>query len=397
MKPTVIIYRDRLLYPSETFIREQAESMRRFTPYYVGARPTNGLKTPPERTLLIGDVGPTGRCKEILFKGLHLAPFLMPHLRRLRPQLVHAHFGLDAVEVMPLAAKLGVPLVATYHGHDVNVADAITAKHRRGRRYLRLRHQLRDFCGLNIVVSRSVERDLRARGFVDRNIFLHYIGVDVDKFRPDPAQLREDVVLFVGRLVEMKGCEFAIRAMAEVQQQHRGVRLVLIGDGVLRPELEQLARTLNCNAEFLGVQPPHMVWSWMNRARIFCTPSVSARSGNVETFGIVFIEAQSMELPVVSTTAGGIPEAVEDGVTGLLAPERDHRALAGHLHTLLSDNALCQRLSWAGRERVCRNFNLLTQTTILESKYEQLIERWLATGQRVPSLDDSLLASGAAA
>jgi glycosyltransferase involved in cell wall biosynthesis len=175
--------------------------------------------------------------------------------------------------------------------------------------------------------------------------------------------------------------------MAEVQQQHSGVRLVVIGDGVLRPELEQFARKLNCNAEFLGVQPPPMVRSWMNRARIFCTPSVTARSGNVETFGIVFIEAQAMELPVVSTNSGGIPEAVEDGVTGLLAPERDHRTLASHLHMLLSDDILWQRFAQAGYERVCRNFNLRTQTAILEFKYEQVIERWLATGQRVPSLD----------
>lgn len=109
MKPNVLIYRDRLLYPSETFIREQTESLERFTPYYLGARPIRGIETPSERTLFIGSSGSIGRMNEILFKGLHLAPFTFNRLRRIRPQLIHAHFGMDAVEAMPIARRLGVP------------------------------------------------------------------------------------------------------------------------------------------------------------------------------------------------------------------------------------------------------------------------------------------------
>jgi glycosyltransferase involved in cell wall biosynthesis len=262
---------------------------------------------------------------------------------------------------------------------------------RRGRRYLRLRHQLGRFSSLNVVVSRNVYRDLLSRGFVDRNIFLHYIGVDVRKFTRNPATVRENIVLFVGRLVEMKGCEYAIRAMAAVQQEFADTRLVIIGDGPLRQSLETLARQLNCRCEFLGVQPPENVREWMSRARVFCTPSVVAKSGNVETFGIVFIEAQAMELPVVSTTAGGIPEAVENGITGLLAPERDWRTLAAHLHTMLMDRVAWKKFSVAGRERVVRQFNLESQTRILEQKYDQVIEGWLSTGIRSsPLVSDEL-------
>jgi colanic acid/amylovoran biosynthesis glycosyltransferase len=385
MKPNVLIYRDRLLYPSETFIREQTESLERFTPYYLGARPIRGIETPGARTLFIGGSGAIGRMNEILFKGLHMAPFTFNRLSRIRPQLIHAHFGMDAVEAMPIARRLRVPLVVTFHGHDVNVNDAVTAMNRRGRRYLRHRHQLGKFSSLNIVVSRSAHRDLLARGFVNRDIFLHYIGVDVTKFSRNFAVARENIVLFVGRLVEMKGCEYAIRAMAALQQEIADTRLVIIGDGPLRPSLEMLARELNCRCEFLGVQSSEAVRGWMSRARVFCTPSVTATSGNVEAFGIVFIEAQAMELPVVSTTAGGIPEAVENGVTGLLAPEKDWRALAAHLHTMLTDFVLWEKFSLAGRQRVCREFNLQSQTRILEAKYQEVIEKWLATGVR-PSL-----------
>lgn len=377
MNSNLLIYRDRLLYPSETFIREQAESMRRFTPFYLGARPTAGLLTPPERTMFIGESGLLARFNEILFKGLHQAPFLMQRLRRIKPQLLHAHFGLDAVEAMPLAAHLGIPLVATYHGYDVNPADSVKDQHRRGRRYLRRRHLLGDFCCLNIAVSRSVERDLRALGFVNRNIFLHYIGVDVEKFHRTDDPPREKIVLFVGRLEDVKGAEFAIRAMAEVQQQHSGLRLVLIGDGPLRAELEQLARELNCRAEFLGVLPPEAVRAWMSRARLLCNPSVTAKDGNVEALGMVFLEAQSMELPIVSTISGGIPEAVENAGTGVLVPEKDWRALAASLHSLLVDTAMWQKFSIAGRQRVIELFNLHRQTEKLEIKYEEVIEQWL--------------------
>lgn len=282
--------------------------------------------------------------------------------------------------------------MVTFHGHDVNVSDEVTAMNRRGRRYLRNRHKLGKFASLNIVVSRNVHRDLLSRGFVDRDIFLHYIGVDVNKFARNRAVTRENIVLFVGRLVEMKGCEYAIRAMAALQQEIADTRLVIIGDGPLRPSLEMLARQLNCHCEFLGVQPSEAVRGWMSRARVFCTPSVTAKSGNVEAFGIVFIEAQAMELPVVSTTAGGIPEAVEHGVTGLLAPERDWRALAAHLHTMVTDGVAWEKFSLAGRQRVCRDFNLENQTRILEGKYQEVIDKWLGTEVRhAPSTADELV------
>lgn len=80
-----------------------------------------------------------------------------------------------------------------------------------------------------------------------------------------------------------------------------------------------------------------------------------------------------MGLPVVSFASGGVPEAVWDGVTGFLAPERDTEALAYHLQKLLRDEALCARMGCAGRKRVCANFDLRTQTAKLEELYLQVL------------------------
>jgi len=93
VKKNVVFYRDRLLPLSETFIKEQGESLGRFTPYYLGARPSDGIALPPQQTMFIGGKGPVGRVQEVLFKGLHFAPGAMRKLRTLSPALVHAHFA----------------------------------------------------------------------------------------------------------------------------------------------------------------------------------------------------------------------------------------------------------------------------------------------------------------
>jgi glycosyltransferase involved in cell wall biosynthesis len=88
---------------------------------------------------------------------------------------------------------------------------------------------------------------------------------------------------------------------------------------------------------------------------------------------MVFIEAQAMGLPVVSTRSGGIPEAVKDGETGLLVAERDPWALADAILRLMQDDELWKRYSLAGRKRVVDNFNLVKQTRRLEYVFEQLL------------------------
>ena len=111
----------------------------------------------------------------------------------------------------------------------------------------------------------------------------------------------------------------------------------------------------------------------MARASVFCVPSVVASSGDAEGFGIVFIEAQAMGLPVVSTRTGGIPEAVEDGETGLLVTQNDPEELAQSILRLLQDDELWRRFSSAGRKRVVSQFNLVQQTRRLEDLFSEIV------------------------
>jgi glycosyltransferase involved in cell wall biosynthesis len=161
--------------------------------------------------------------------------------------------------------------------------------------------------------------------------------------------------------------------MAEVQHRCADAQLVVIGHGPLRADCEALAATLQVRCLFLGSQPPAVVQEWMARATVFCVPSVVATSGDAEGFGIVFIEAQAMGLPVVSTRSGGIPEAVEDGQTGLLVAEDDRKELAAAIIRLIQDESLWKRFSLAGRRRVLKWFDLAQQTQRLENIFASLL------------------------
>ena len=140
-----------------------------------------------------------------------------------------------------------------------------------------------------------------------------------------------NMVLYVGRLVPYKGCDYLLRAMQRVQQQRPQAHLIVIGEGFFRSHLEQLAAELGVRCQFLGEKPQKEIRSWYERARVFCGPSVTLEDGMSEAFGNVFSEAQAMGVPVVSFQHGGIPETMQGGITGLLAPERDVPTLAKHL------------------------------------------------------------------
>ncbi len=378
----VVIYRDVLLPYSETFVRDQAEGLERFTPYYVGSRRVAGLPIPAERTLVLNGGGAFGKAREVAYKlggSTFGASALYRRVERLNPVLVHAHFGPDGVSALRLARALRVPLLVTFHGFDATIKDEHARRSfYRHRVYLRRRAELQREGRLFLAVSGFLQERLLEQGFPPERTVVHYNGVDTEVFRPDPAVRREPVVLFVGRLVEKKGCEYLIRAMSLVQARRPDVELVVIGTGPLAASLKGLARDLLRRYHFLGAQPPESVRAWMGRAMILSVPSVAARSGDAEGFGLVFAEAQATSLPVVSFATGPIPEVVVHGETGLLAPERDWKTLGAYITLLVEDEALRQRMGEKGEERVRAMFDLRKRTRALEEIYAALAEEGAA-------------------
>lgn len=381
LNPRVVIFCDHLLYPSETFIRAQAQALSRFTPVYAGSRRVRGLDLPSESTYTVSNGDVNGKVREVMFKLFGTAPHLVERLRAVDPVLIHSHFGPDGLRALPLARKLCLPLIVTFHGSDATATDVRHVKAPFGhRRYLVQRGVLRRGATLFLAVSEFIRRKLLEQHFPADKTLVHYVGVDTRLFSPVQGE-QESTVLFVGRLADRKGAEFLIRAMSEVQKENPAAELVMIGDGVLRGDLEKLASESVKRYRFLGVQPPNVVREWLDRASVFCAPSIKGRSGEEEAFGMVFAEAQAMEKPVVSFATGGIPEAVLHGETGLLAPDRDWPTLAQYLSLLLKNADLRHKFGVAGRQRVLQLFDLNTQTSTLEKIYDGVLAA-AAIGER---------------
>jgi colanic acid/amylovoran biosynthesis glycosyltransferase len=360
----VLIFKEWLLPPSETFILAQATALSEYVSIFAGLERAHPSLALPQEPILLSDRGPSiSGLRAKLYRRIGIAPFFHRKAKRSRPHLVHAHFASGGRAALPLARALRVPLLVTLHGADVTVRGSRAGVYR----------QLGEHASLFLCISSFIRDRALEAGFPSHKLLVHYIGIDRDLFSPSPSLEPTMGVLFVGRLVEKKGCEYLLRAMQLVQRAHPQCELTVIGDGPLRPSLETLAKELNIRCRFRGIQPAAVIRESLWRAKVFCVPSVTAANGDSEGLGIVFAEAQAMGVPVVSTTHGGIPEVVADRVTGLLVPERDYQALADALSLLLEDSDLWRSLHDESLRRMQQYFDLRTQTALLENIYNQVI------------------------
>jgi colanic acid/amylovoran biosynthesis glycosyltransferase len=367
--PVVGIWRNDWLPWSETFVRNQACALERWSPRKVGLHRLREPLVDPDFVTLaptrLTDLFRKVQVRDIRFhrSGLLRLGRAADYLVGQKAQLVHAHFGIDGVLGMEVARRAGLPLVVTFHGYDVNQAHPEAA-----RSYERLfgtAHTL-------IAISEFIGRRLEARGAPPEKIVVSPIGIPV--VEPHP---RRDVggVCFVGRLIPVKGVGDLIQAMALLPDRFKGTPLRIIGDGPLRAELEARARSLGVNAIFLGYQSSAEVARTLAESRMFCAPSKRSPYGDTEGLGLVILEASAQELPVVGTRHGGIPEAIEEDVTGLLVEEGDVAQLSRAIQRLLEDDGLAEDMGRAGRARVLDRFDIKTRTADLEAIYDRAAGR----------------------
>lgn len=240
----------------------------------------------------------------------------------------------------------------TFHGYDVTSeplrADAA------GRRYVRGLTEVFAYAHTLIAVSDYVASRLGQLGAPAQKIRVQYIGIPTASAPPDPGN-RNYGIVFVGRLVERKGVIDLIEAVAALPGKFRSVPVTIVGDGPLRATLERAGETAGIQMTWRGFLSPAEVTEVLQRNTIFCAPSSTATNGDAEAFGMVYLEAALQALPVVAYSHAGVPEAVQDGVTGLLCPEKDMVALSHNLQSLLEDPERATSLGNNGRARVLRD------------------------------------------
>ena len=376
---SVGIFRLRYPFISETFVTTQALALTNYYPLILSRKKYFGAEL---QGVAVSDADPFGVRQAWL--ALTRSPsFFLKDARVRKLSLIHAHFGMDGVYALKLAERLSVPLVVTYHGVDATSSMSRLFSAFFGVSvftYARCLHLLKKRGAAFIAVSDFIRDCLLSKGFSPEKVHRLYIGVDTGRFSPlseSTEKVAERYILNVARHVSVKGVGTTLRAFARVAREFPEVNLVQVGVGPLTESHRRLSRELGIadRVRFLGNLPHESVLHLMQRSEIVALTSETANTGAREALGMVLNEASSCGIPVVATRSGGIPEAVIDGETGFLSPERDDQSLAENLARLLVDNELRQRFGAGGRKFVCERFCLRKQTSKLELLYDQLVKR----------------------
>jgi colanic acid/amylovoran biosynthesis glycosyltransferase len=288
-----------------------------------------------------------------------------------RFDIVHAHFGPSGIHALYLQ-QIGIrgKYITTFHGYDVS--KYIREK---GKDVYRELFKRQDLFTYN---SDATKQKLLGLNCPPEKLIKVPMGVNLERMPFAERRVRggEPVnILSVGRLVEMKGREYAIRAVASVRTRFPEIIYNIVGDGPLRQSLQHLINDLGVSnsVHVLGWVSSEQLDSLYQSSHIFLHPSVTASDGNMEGQGVVLLEAQAYGLPVVATMHGAFPESVLDGKSAFLVPERDVDALTERLEYLLGHPELWAQMGRWGRRFVEENYDLRKLNRQLADVYQALL------------------------
>jgi glycosyltransferase involved in cell wall biosynthesis len=363
----------------------------------------NGLREIGQRSALVAH--PDGELRRRAAEGLDLIPIaprmemdlhagwkLARVIKRLAPDIIHAH-DPHGVAMASLALSLGSSSAKGARGGDTAARPALVASrrvdfHLKGNSFSRWKYRQVDCF---IAASEAIRRMLVQDGVPeDRTVTVHE-GIDIDHvlaalpvdvhaafFLPHGAP----VVGNVAALVPHKGQRDLIEAAHLVVQDLPDARFVILGEGELRDHLERLVRERRLEKHVLLPGFRTDVLGCMKAFDLFAMSSVT------EGLGTALLDAMACGLPIVATRAGGIPEIVDDEVTGALVPVRDHHAMAAAIVRLLNDTALARRMGEAGFARVRERFTVERMVEQTAAVYARVAGRPRAADTARPSADD---------
>jgi glycosyltransferase involved in cell wall biosynthesis len=289
-------------------------------------------------------------------------------LTKIDARLLHIYFGHIAVHLLPLIRAWTKPSIVSFHGADVMVDMGKPA-------YREATRQMLDAVKLVLVRSESLRRKVIHLGCDEKKIEVQRTGIPLDEF---PFRERNFVAVatewrFVQacRLIEKKGLPVTLRAFASFLRKYPEATLTIAGQGPLLGQLQGLARELKIDScvSFTGFISQDQLRDIFYASHIFLHPSETGRDGNQEGIPNSLLEAMASGLPVFATQHGGIPEAIEHGVSGVLVAERNDQELARALLSAVRDPDFLSRIARAGAEVVAQEFDQRIQVRRLEDIY----------------------------
>jgi colanic acid/amylovoran biosynthesis glycosyltransferase len=298
---------------------------------------------------------------------------LLSVLSETHARLLHIYFGHIGVHLLPLIRAWKNPSVVSFHGADVMVDMNKPA-------YREATLQMLDAVTLVLVRSESLRQAVIDLGCDPAKIEIQRTGIPLEEFPfRDRVVPKNGEWQFVqaGRLIEKKGLPVTLPAFSTFSKQHPNASLTIAGEGPLLSELQRLARELGVadRVSFTGFISQEQLREIYYSSHIFLHPSQTGRDGNQEGIPNSMLEAMAAGLPVFATEHGGIPEAIENGVSGVLVRERDHEAFARALLNAVQDPAFLSQIARAGAQAVRQNFDSAAQAQRLEDIYLGVIAR----------------------
>jgi glycosyltransferase involved in cell wall biosynthesis len=381
-KHAIAVYVRYYLSPSETFVHRQLLGISSgFDPIVITSSVTNRELFPVEQVHACAK-GFLGKVQNRLVQKLSgryvwatkkQQNYWRQILTKNKVRLIHSHFGHFALDILPVARSLGIPLLVTFHGIDAS-------QMLNDRSYTDALKPLFEYAHA-ITVSRNMLERLTKYGLDPERTDVHYIGVPVENFEfTERKPLRDKIannepLLFVqvSNFVEKKGHRYTIEAFAKYANSFPDHRLVLAGDGPLREGIQSMCRSLGIEdkVEFPGKVVREEVSDLMRSADVFLHHSVTSKDGDMEGLPTVLMEAMSTGLVTVTTRHSGIPELVEDGIDGYLVDERDVATYSQKLTDLLTTDYDMGRRA---RQKIEDKFNMSKQNLELQRIYAIIID-----------------------
>lgn len=361
-----VVWKDGWLGHSETFVRDQLDSLHNWDFIKLGFHRTSDPLVEPDYAPYSNDV-----VSRNLRKALGTTPFNSQYKKRIENSdatILYAHFLSGGLNTATLALNTGLPLFTTLHNSRISFAESGLSSSFRPIYERRLQKVSKIGTKFLAVSSYVADKAIMA-GLPADKVEVHHIGTRI--VPPVPSDNRNGII-FVGRLIEMKGARDLLDAVDKLPEPLRSTPITIVGDGAQRGSLEESAKKIKLNVTFLGWKPSSELPKLLSQHEIFCGPSKADAKGVREGFGMVFLEAALQELACVAYRSGGVSDAVSADETGILVEEGNIDQLSAALEILLNNRATSRELGVAGRLRVEKDFDLNVQSDKLHEIFRSV-------------------------
>src|SRR3972149_10019045 len=281
----------------------------------------------------------------------------------IKPHIIHAHFGPNGYDMIPIKEKYKIHLITSFYGYDMSSLP-------KNRRVRKKYTELFKYGDIFLTEGPHMREKLIELGAPEQKVRIQRIAINIDKYPAWEPSIEKNIILFVGRFVEKKGLIYALEAINILIKEGYVLEFNIIGGGPLYKNIKKFIdkNQIGEYVNILGMKPHDMVINEIKKAHVFIHPSVTSSTGETEGGApTVLLEAQAIGTPIVTTFHADIPNIVPNDPGIILTEEKNIDALVNAIKTLL------KRKSRVSNSYVKKHHDIHNEVIILEKVYEELV------------------------